>query len=55
MTALDALEHEPGVEIINGMNPHMVTIDAAEDRAASIAGKLAETHIVESEVRRGLD
>ena len=55
MTALAAVEHEQGVEIISAMNPHMVTIDAAEDRAASIAGKLAETHIVEPEVRRGLD
>jgi len=55
MTALVAVEDEPGVEIINGRNPHMVTIDATEDRAASLAGKLAETHIVEPEVRRSLD
>ena len=55
MTALAAIENEPGVEIINGMNPQMVTIDTAEDRAASIAAKLAATHILEPEVRRGLD
>jgi hypothetical protein len=54
LTALAAVQDEPGVEIISGNDPHLVTIDASPERAASLAGKLAQTHIVEPEVRRGL-
>jgi hypothetical protein len=53
-TALAAVENQPGVEVISALDPHMVTIDASEDRAASLAEKLSDTHIVEPEIRREL-
>lgn len=54
ITALAAVEREEGVRVIRGDDPHMVTIEISEDRAAALAEKLKNTHAVEPEVRRTL-
>jgi len=54
MTARDAVLSEDGVTIVNGDDPHMVTIDASDARAAALASKLEGTHFVEPEIQRSL-
>jgi len=54
MTALAAAESEEGVEVVNGHDPHMVTIDTSDARATDLANRLKDTHTVEPEIRRGL-
>jgi pheromone shutdown protein TraB len=53
-SALAAVEKEHGVDVVNGENPDMVTVEASEERAASLTDKLKETHNVEPEIRRSL-
>ena len=52
--ARDAAGAEPGVTLVNAEDPHMVTIDASEEAADRLRGKLASTHFVEPEIRRSL-
>ena len=52
--ARDAVAAEPGVTVVNSEDPHMVTIDASEETADRLRGKLAGTHFVEPEIRRSL-
>lgn len=52
--ARDAVADEPGVTLVNSDDPHMVTIDASEEAADHLRGKLAGTHFVEPEIRRSL-
>jgi len=52
--ACDAVAAEPGVTVVNADNPHMVTIDASEEAADRLRGKIGETHFVEPEIRRSL-
>ena len=53
-SARDAAAEEPGVTLVNGDNPNMVTIDASEDAANRLREKLQGTHFVEPEIRRSL-
>jgi hypothetical protein len=53
-SALAATRGEPGVTIVNSANPEMVTIDTTSDVAERLSRKLAGTHFVEPEIRRGL-
>ena len=52
--ACDAVAAEPGIKLVNADNPHMVTIDASEEAADRLRGKIGETHFVEPEIRRSL-
>lgn len=54
ISARAAVDAEEGVTIVNGDDPHMVTIDATAAQADALASKLNETHFVEPEVRRSL-
>jgi hypothetical protein len=54
-SALQAVENEPGITIVNAENPQMVTIDATEDAASRLRDKLQNTYLVEPEIRRSLD
>ncbi len=53
-TALEAVRTEPGIRIVAETDPHMVTIEASAADADRLRAKLAKTHFVEAEVRRGL-
>lgn len=53
-SALAAAQSEPGVTVVQSSDPKMVTIEASPDTAERLKRKLAATHIVEPEVRRGL-
>ena len=53
-TALAAAASEPGVTVVQSSDPHMVTIEASPEAAERLKQKLAATHIVEPELRRGL-
>jgi hypothetical protein len=54
ISALGAMEAEPGIAVVSSHDPHMVTIEASEDAARLLQEKLKDTHFVEPEVRRGL-
>lgn len=53
-SALDAIADEPGIQVVSSADPHMVTIEADAGDADRLREKLAATHFVEAEVRRGL-
>jgi hypothetical protein len=53
-TARQAVAEQPGVTVVAGDDPNMVTIDADEDAAARLREKLQATHYVEPLVRRSL-
>jgi len=53
-SALAAATSEPGVTVVQSSDPHMVTIEARPEVAERLKQKLAATHIVEPEIRRGL-
>ncbi|HTT60358.1 MAG TPA: hypothetical protein VMG35_00905 [Bryobacteraceae bacterium] len=53
-TALDAIRGEPGIQVVGAADPHMVTIEASDEDAGRLREKLAGTHFVEAEIRRGL-
>jgi hypothetical protein len=54
MSARAAVASEKGVTLVDGDDPHMVTIDTTEEQAAGLASKLEKTHFVEPEIRRSL-
>ena len=54
-SAFDAVSSEPGVTVVSAANPRTVTIDAAANVADRLRKKLAKTHFVEPEIRRGLE
>jgi hypothetical protein len=51
-SALEAVNSEPGVTLLNSSNPQMVTIEASESAADRLRDKLKGTHFVEPEIRR---
>lgn len=52
VSARDAVAAEPGITLINGDDPQMVTVEATEDAASRLRAKLRDTHFVEPELRR---
>jgi len=54
-SALSAIIREGGIKVVNSVDPHVVTVEAPEDRATALAVKLRTTHIVEPEIRRTLE
>jgi hypothetical protein len=53
-SALAAVSGEPGVVVLNSSDPDMVQVDASEEAATRLQGKLHDTHFVEPETRRSL-
>lgn len=53
--ARDAVLTHPGVKLLAGDDPHVVTIEADEPVADQLRAKLRDTHIVEPEIRRSLN
>jgi hypothetical protein len=54
ISARDAIAADHDVKLVNGDDPHMVTIETTEKGAAALASKLDGTHYVELELRRSL-
>jgi len=55
ISAREAVEAEAGIKLVNGDDPHMVTIEADEDSANQLQERLKDTHFVEPEIRRELN
>lgn len=53
-TALDAVASEAGVTVLAADNPDVVTIETTPEIAERLRARLAATHFVEPEQRRGL-
>jgi hypothetical protein len=53
-TALDVVSADPNVRVIGYANPNTVTIETMPETADALRKKLAGTHFVEPEIRRGL-
>jgi hypothetical protein len=53
-SAIDVVGAEPGVTLIHGSDPNMVTIETTPDRAERLRVKLKDTHFVEPETRHKL-
>jgi hypothetical protein len=54
LTALDAVSSDPDVTIVSSGDPHMVTVETSTESADRLRDKLASTHFIEPEIRRGL-
>jgi hypothetical protein len=53
-SAVEEVAAAPGVAVVHVHSPDMVTIDASAESAGALRDRLAATHYVEAEVRRGL-
>jgi bisphosphoglycerate-independent phosphoglycerate mutase (AlkP superfamily) len=54
-SALEEVQNEPDLTVVNSANPDMVTIEASKETAEALERRLSKTHFVEPEVRRQLN
>jgi hypothetical protein len=52
--ALEAITNLPCVVVVAHSSPNVVTIDTDDRTAERLKRSLAETHLIEPEIRRGL-
>ena len=54
-SALEVAATIPGISVVSSDDPQAVTIDATTEEAQALRERYGATHIVEPEIRRGLN